>query len=112
MTLEELEAKLDEIAAATDEAIRSTLITDLKVDMRTYKEERDKTDEDNLARITALENDVAYRDNTIEEVRAANTKLADKYGKALLKADEKDNSGNNTNVDEIPKLEELVERFD
>lgn len=112
MTLEELEAKLDEIAAATDEAVRSTLITDLKVDMRTYKEERDKTEEDNLARITALESDVADRDNTIEEVRAANTKLADKYGKALLKIDEEDNSGDNMNVDEIPKLEELVERFD
>ena len=87
MTLEELEARLDEVMNTADEAERRTKAVDLRLDMRTYKEERDKVEEEHLARITALENDVEARDNDIKELRESNSRLADKYGKILIKED-------------------------
>lgn len=109
MTLEELEARVDEVINTSDEAERRTKAVDLKLDMRTYKEERDRTEEENNARITALENDVNDRDSIISELRESNTRLADKYGKILIKEDEREVE--ESNEDEYD-LDGLIKRFD
>lgn len=109
MTLEELEAKLDTISDTTEEAERKALIVDLKVDMRAYKEERDKTEEDNLSRIEALENDIEERDNRINELKDSNTKLVEKYGKALLDIDNDKNESEE--VETADELDDLIKKY-
>lgn len=107
MTLEELEAKLDEVLAESDADIRSTKIADLKLAMRDYKSERDETELSKDSEIEALKEDVKSRDETIDTLKESNSALAQRYGKIALEnreLDEKDD-------DEENEIDDLIKKF-
>lgn len=107
MTLEELEAKLDEVLAESDADIRSTKIADLKLAMRDYKSERDETELNKDSEIEALKEDVKSRDETIDTLKESNSALAQRYGKIALEnreLDEKDD-------DEENEIDDLIKKF-
>lgn len=107
MTLEELEAKLDEVLAESDVDIRSTKIADLKLAMRDYKSERDETELNKDSEIEALKEDVKSRDETIDALKESNSALAQRYGKIALEnreLDEKDD-------DEENEIDDLIKKF-
>ena len=110
MTLEELETKLDELLDTEDVSERAARGVELKLAMRDYKRERDETEEENDSRITALESDVAARDNTIAELRESNTRLADKYGAILLSNDMEDKKKEEDI--EVKDIDEYIKKFD
>lgn len=112
MTLEELNAKLDEVLATEDKAERDAKGVDLKIDMRVYKEERDATEEEKDAKITALNSDIEELNETIDKLRTSNENLADKYGKILLKEDmkEDDPDDNEPNEDIKFTLDEVIDK--
>ena len=107
MTLEELEAKLDEVLAESDVDIRSTKIADLKLAMRDYKSERDETELNKDSEIEALKEDVKSRDETIDALKESNSALAQRYGKIALEnreLDEKDD-------DEENEIDDLIKKY-
>lgn len=112
LTLDELNAKLDDVLATEDKAERDAKGVELKLDMRLYKEERDKTEEENNAKITALNSEIDEHKDTIEKLRTSNENLADKYGKILLKEDMKkeENEENETNENIKYTIDELVNK--
>lgn len=110
MTLEELEAGLDALVNIPDEAERRAAGITLKLDMRKYKEERDEVENDHLARVEALENDVASRDETIAAIRESNSRLVDKMGKILIEQDMNDDKDKSIDVNN--ELDDLIKRFD
>lgn len=112
MTLDELNAKLDDVLATEDKSERDAKGMELKVDMRLYKEERDKTEEDNNAKIDALTSEIDEHKGTIDKLKESNSKLVDKYGAILLKEDmNKDEEEEKEENKEIKyTLDELVEK--
>ena len=107
MTLEELEAKLDEVLAESDADIRSTKIADLKLAMRDYKSERDETELNKDSEIEALKEDVKSRDKTIDELKESNSALAQRYGKIALENRELDKKDD----DEENEIDDLIKKF-
>lgn len=112
MTLEELNAKFDDVLATEDKAERDAKGAEFKLDMRLYKEERDKTEEENDAKITALTGEIEEHKDTIEKLRTSNENLADKYGKILLKEDMAKDGEEEQDTNENIKytLDELIDK--
>lgn len=112
MTLDELNAKVDELLATEDKAERDAKGVDLKIDMRVYKEERDTTEEEKDAKITALNSDIDELNETIDQLRASNDRLADKYGKILLNEDMKEDEPDDNEPNEDIKftLDEVIDK--
>ena len=107
MTLEELEAKLDEVLAESDADIRSTKIADLKLAMRDYKSERDETELNKDSEIEALKEDVKSRDETIDALKESNSALAQRYGKIALENRELDDKED----EEENEIDDLIKKF-
>lgn len=107
MTLEELEAKLDEVLAESDADIRSTKIADLKLAMRDYKSERDETELNMNSEIEALKEDVKSRDETIDALKESNSALAQRYGKIALENRELDDKED----EEENEIDDLIKKF-
>jgi hypothetical protein len=107
MTLEELEAKLDEVLAESDVDIRSTKIADLKLAMRDYKSERDETELQKDSEIESLKEDVKARDETINTLKESNSALAQRYGKIALENKELDDKDD----EEENQIDDLIKKF-
>lgn len=107
MTLEELEAKLDEVLAESDVDIRSTKIADLKLAMRDYKSERDETELQKDSEIESLKEDVKSRDETINTLKESNSALAQRYGKIALENRELDDKDD----EEENEIDDLIKKF-
>lgn len=107
MTLEELEAKLDEVLAESDVDIRSTKIADLKLAMRDYKSERDETELQKDSEIESLKEDVKARDETINTLKESNSALAQRYGKIALENKELDDKDD----EEENEIDDLIKKF-
>ena len=107
MTLEELEAKLDEVLAESDADLRSTKIADLKLAMRDYKSERDETELQKDSEIESLKEDVKSRDETINSLKESNSALAQRYGKIALENKELDEKDD----DEENEIDDLIKKF-
>lgn len=107
MTLEELEAKLDEVLAESDADIRSTKIADLKLAMRDYKSERDGTELQKDSEIESLKEDIKSRDETINTLKESNSALAQRYGKIALENRELDDRDD----EEENEIDDLIRKF-
>ena len=107
MTLEELYGLLDETITSTDDDVKAVKLTDLKMAMRDYKEERDDTELKKDAEIEALKGDIVKKDETISELREANSILAVKYSRRA--EPEPDEPAEPKKVYEI---DDLIQKFD
>ena len=108
MTLEELEAKVDEVLAENDADLRATKIADLKLAMRDYKSERDETELAKDSEIEALKEDVVARDKTIDELKESNSALAQRYGKIALAESDKEEEVE----EDDSEIDDLIKKFD
>lgn len=108
MTVEKIEEMLDELMTTEDENLKAVKLTDIKLAVRDYKEERDETETVKDGEIAKLGEDIAERDNTIDELRIANSSLAERYSKIMAKED----ATQTEEADEAYEIDELIKRFD
>ena len=108
MTIDELEVMLDELMTTEDENLRAVKLTDIKLGLRDYQKERDDTEVVKDGEINSLREDIATRDDTIAELRTANSTLAERFSKMAMKEEgvKKELERDDYEIDD------LIKRFD
>lgn len=107
MTLDELEAKLDEVMETGDADLRATKLVDLKLAMRDYKAERDEVELNKDAEIEALKGEIEEHKKSIDELKESNSALAQRYGKIAMRDEEEAND----KEEQADDLDELIKKF-
>ena len=108
MTIDELEVMLDELMTTDDENLKAVKLTDIKIGLRDYQKERDDTEVVKDGEINSLKDDVANRDETIAELRTANSTLAERFSKMALKEEGAQKALERDDYE----IDDLIKRFD